>query len=127
LGRLRVQRELTEIREADLCFTVEEAGVFLNELMALALSGQDVADLEARTEGWIAGLQLAALALQDRPDRTDRVAALTGSHRYLIDYLGWMLFPDLGLGVSFIFGYGELIFMIWLLIWGGKKELSLNA
>ena len=88
LGRLRVQRELTEIREADLRFTVEETGLFLNEQMALALSGQDVADLEARTEGWIAGLQLVALALQDRPDRTDRIAALTGSHRYLIDYLG---------------------------------------
>ncbi len=46
---------------------------------------------------------------------------------YLIDYLGWMLFPNLGLGVSFIFGYGELIFMIWLLIWGGKKELPPSA
>jgi hypothetical protein len=43
---------------------------------------------------------------------------------YLIDYLGRMLFPDLGMGVSFIFGWGELIFMIWLLIWGGKKELQ---
>lgn len=46
---------------------------------------------------------------------------------YLIDYVGWMLFPDLGLGVSFIFGYGELIFMVWLLIWGGKQELSPDA
>ena len=45
---------------------------------------------------------------------------------YLIDYLGWMLFPDLGLGVSFIFGYGELIFMVWLLIWGGKTNLPIN-
>jgi LuxR family maltose regulon positive regulatory protein len=93
LGRLRVQRELTEIREADLRFTVEEADVFLNKLMALALSGQQVADLEARTEGWIAALHLAALhladlSLQDRSGRTERIAALTGSHRYLIDYLG---------------------------------------
>jgi len=46
---------------------------------------------------------------------------------YLIDYLGWMLFPNLSLGVSFIFGYGELIFMVWLLIWGGKKELRPSA
>ena len=46
---------------------------------------------------------------------------------YLVDYVGWMLFPDLGLGVSFIFGYGELIFMIWLIIWGGKKELPFSA
>jgi hypothetical protein len=45
---------------------------------------------------------------------------------YLIDYLGWMLFPELGLGVSFIFGYGELIFMVWLLIWGGKTNLPIN-
>lgn len=42
---------------------------------------------------------------------------------YLVDYLGWILFPNLGLGVSFIFGYGELIFMVWLLIWGGKTKL----
>jgi len=46
---------------------------------------------------------------------------------YLIDYLGWMLFPNLGLGASFIFGYGEAIFMVWLLIWGGKKELLPSA
>jgi hypothetical protein len=46
---------------------------------------------------------------------------------YLIDYVGWMLFPDLDLGVSFIFGYGELIFMVWLFIWGGKKELPSSA
>lgn len=46
---------------------------------------------------------------------------------YMIDYVGWILFPNLGLGVSFIFGYGELIFMIWLLIWGGKKKLSPSA
>ena len=45
---------------------------------------------------------------------------------YLIDYLGWMLFPDLGLGASFIFGYGELIFMVWLLIWGGKRKSNSN-
>jgi LuxR family maltose regulon positive regulatory protein len=87
LGRLRVQRELTEIREADLRFTLDEATAFLNDLMGLALSNEDVVNLETRTEGWIAGLQLAALTLQGRPDQHDQVVAITGSHRHLIDYL----------------------------------------
>jgi LuxR family maltose regulon positive regulatory protein len=87
LGRLRVQRELAEIREDDLRFSRDEATAFLNDLMGLALSSEDVANLEARTEGWVAGLQLAALTLQDRPDRHDQVVAITGSHRHLIDYL----------------------------------------
>jgi len=87
LGRLRVQQQLTEIREADLRFTVEEADAFFNDLMALSLSSEDVENLEARTEGWIAGLQLAALTIQGRPDQKDRIAAITGSQRYLIDYL----------------------------------------
>jgi LuxR family maltose regulon positive regulatory protein len=87
LGRLRVQRELTEIREDDLRFSRGEATAFLNDLMGLALSNEDVANLEARTEGWVAGLQLAALTLQDRPDQHDQVVAITGSHRHLIDYL----------------------------------------
>mgnify|MGYP001814592873 CR=1 FL=1 len=52
------------------------------------------------------------------------IILLLAGMSYLIDYVGWMLFPDLSLGVSFIFGYGELIFMVWLLIWGGKKGLS---
>lgn len=87
LGRLRVQRELTEIREADLRFTVDETTAFLNHLMGLALSNEDVVNLETRTEGWIAGLQLAALTLQGRADKHDLIAAFSGSHRHLIDYL----------------------------------------
>jgi LuxR family maltose regulon positive regulatory protein len=87
LGRLRVQRQLTEIREADLRFTLDEATAFLNDLMRLGLPGKDVEELEARTEGWVAGLQLAALTLQGRPDQHDQVVAITGSHRHLIDYL----------------------------------------
>jgi len=87
LGRLRVQRELTEIREADLRFTLDEATTFLNDLMELALSTTEIATLEARTEGWIAGLQLAALSLQGRADRQDQILALSGSHRHVIDYL----------------------------------------
>ncbi|UCC89678.1 MAG: hypothetical protein JSV81_10295 [Anaerolineales bacterium] len=87
LGRLRVQRELVEFREADLRFGVDETAAFLNDLMGLALSPEDIRSLEARTEGWIAGLQLAALTLHDRPDQHNQVVSITGSHRHLIDYL----------------------------------------
>ena len=87
LGRLRAQRELTEIREADLRFTHDEVAAFLNQKMGLALSNQDIQNLETRTEGWIAGLQLAALTLRGRPDKHDLIADFSGSHRHLIDYL----------------------------------------
>jgi len=87
LGRLRVQQELTEIREADLRFTHDEVAAFLNQKMGLALSNQDIQNLETRTEGWIAGLQLAALTLRGRPDKHDLIADFSGSHRHLIDYL----------------------------------------
>jgi len=87
LGRLRVLRELTELRETDLQFTMDETTAFFNDLMGFTLSVEDIKRLEARTEGWIAGLQLAALTLQGRHDQRDRVNAIAGSHRYLIDYL----------------------------------------
>jgi LuxR family maltose regulon positive regulatory protein len=87
LGRLRVQQALLEIREVDLKFTVDEATAFLNRLMELDLSAEDIKTLEARTEGWIAGLQLAALTLHDQGDKHDLIAAFSGSHRHLIDYL----------------------------------------
>lgn len=88
LGRLRVLRAMSEFRQADLQFNKEEATTFLNSLMGLDLSAEDVEALEARTEGWIAGLQLAALTLQDQVDKHDRIAIFSGSHRHLIDYLG---------------------------------------
>jgi LuxR family maltose regulon positive regulatory protein len=78
---------LTEIREVDLRFTLDEAAAFLNNVSGLALSDQDIHNLETRTEGWIAGLHLAALILQDRPDKHDVIAAFTGSHRHVIEYL----------------------------------------
>jgi len=87
LGRLRAQRQLTEIRVVDLRFTLDETTAFLNDLRSLALSRADVENLDARTEGWIAGLQLAALTLQGRADKHDLIAAFSGSHRHLIDYL----------------------------------------
>ena len=87
LGRLRVQRELTEIRETDLQFTIEETTAFFNDVMGLDLSPENIQNLEARTEGWIAGLQLVALTLQGRADKGDVIATFSGSHRHLIDYL----------------------------------------
>jgi LuxR family maltose regulon positive regulatory protein len=87
LSRLRARGQMTEIRARDLRFTVGEAALFLNEAMGLDLSEEDVAALEARTEGWIAGLQLAALSMQGRDDLSGFIAAFSGSHRYILDYL----------------------------------------
>ncbi|HZG68865.1 MAG TPA: BTAD domain-containing putative transcriptional regulator, partial [Herpetosiphonaceae bacterium] len=89
LARLRARRQLTELRAQDLRFAPEEAEQFLREVMGLALSAADVAALETRTEGWIAGLQLAALFLQDRPREqiAHFIDAFTGSHRFVVDYL----------------------------------------
>ncbi len=87
LARLRARGQLTELRAADLRFTRAEAGAFLTEAMGLSLSAHDIATLEARTEGWIAGLQLAALSLQGREDIPAFMQAFAGDHRYILDYL----------------------------------------
>jgi LuxR family transcriptional regulator, maltose regulon positive regulatory protein len=87
LARLRVRGELVEIRAADLRFTPEEAGAYLNGTMGLDLAGADVAALEARTEGWIAALQLAALSMQGRADPASFLASFAGDDRYVVDYL----------------------------------------
>lgn len=87
LPRLRGRGELTELRAADLRFTPSEAAGFLNEAMGLRLSAQDVAALERRTEGWIAGLQLAAILMQDHKDASGFIESFTGSHRFVMDYL----------------------------------------
>jgi len=90
LARLRAGSELTEIRVDDLRFTTDEATVFLSQVMNLNLTARQIAALEARTEGWVVGLQLAALSLQSL-GRDDDVAAFieafAGSHRYVMDYL----------------------------------------
>jgi len=87
LARLRGLGALTELRISDLRFTFGEATAFLIELMALQLGPSEVAALEARTEGWIAGLHLAALSMQGRDDLAGFIKSFTGSSRYLIDYL----------------------------------------
>ena len=89
LARLRVRGQLTELRAADLRFTPAEAAEFLNRMMGLNLSAEDIAALEARTEGWIAGLQLAALSMQGHASRDNAsfIQTFTGSHRFVLDYL----------------------------------------
>ncbi len=80
LARLRVGGQLTEVRVTDLRFTPSEAAGFLNQGMGLTLSAEDIAALERRTEGWIAGLQLAAISLQGQQDTTSFITSFTGSH-----------------------------------------------
>ena len=87
LPRLRARRQLTEVRAADLGFSVEEAAALLASGMGLRLEEAQVAALVDRTEGWAAGLQLAGLALRDRPDPAAFVAAFAGRHRLVADYL----------------------------------------
>jgi LuxR family transcriptional regulator, maltose regulon positive regulatory protein len=87
LARLRARGQLTEIRAAELRFTAEETRAFLKTVMGLELPPNAIDALESRTEGWIAGLQLAALSLQDRADVSSFLAAFSGSHRFVLDYI----------------------------------------
>jgi LuxR family maltose regulon positive regulatory protein len=89
LARYRARDQLTELRAADLRFTADEAAAFLNQVMALKLATDDIAVLETRTEGWIAGLQLAALSIQGRDaERSAQfIRGFSGSHHYIMDYL----------------------------------------
>ncbi|RPI67956.1 MAG: helix-turn-helix transcriptional regulator, partial [Geobacteraceae bacterium] len=87
LARSRARSQLTELRAADLQFTPAEATEFLNREMGLNLSAEDISALESRTEGWIAGLQLAALSMQGHQDSTSFIKSFTGSHRFVLDYL----------------------------------------
>lgn len=87
LARYRARGQLIELRASDLRFTSAEAAEFLNQMMGLNLSAEDITALKARTEGWIAGLQLAALSMQGRADIAGFIRAFTGSHRFVLDYL----------------------------------------
>ena len=87
ISRLRARGQLTELRANDLRFTEAETAQFLQQSMGLTLSTNQVAALESRTEGWIAGLQMAALSMQNRDDIDGFVASFTGSHRFIMDYL----------------------------------------
>lgn len=93
LARLRARGQLNELRAVDLRFSLAEAAGFLKQVMGLSLSAEDIAALEARTEGWVAGLQLAALALQGQmslhgtQDTASFIQSFTGSHHFVLDYL----------------------------------------
>jgi LuxR family maltose regulon positive regulatory protein len=93
LARFRARSQLTELRASDMRFTQAETAEFLSQVMGLNLAAEDVVALENRTEGWIAGLQLAALALQGaisipgQQNTADFIQSFTGSHRFVLDYL----------------------------------------
>jgi LuxR family transcriptional regulator, maltose regulon positive regulatory protein len=87
LARLRVGGHLAELRVADLRFTTAESTEFLNGVMGLTLSAQEIAALDGRTEGWIAGLQLAAISMRGQNDATSFISSFTGSHHFVLDYL----------------------------------------
>lgn len=87
LARLRARRQLTELRAAELRFTSDEAAHFLNQVMGLRLSAEDIEALETRTEGWIAGLQLAAISMQSHQDIPEFIRAFAGDNHYIVDYL----------------------------------------
>jgi LuxR family maltose regulon positive regulatory protein len=87
LARLRARGQLTELRAADLRFSPSEAAEFLNKMMGLNLSEENINALETRTEGWIAGLQLAAISMHGHQDTAGFIKSFTGSHHFVLDYL----------------------------------------
>ncbi len=87
LARWRARGQMAEIRASDLRFSETEAADFLNQVMGLELTTDDIAALESRTEGWIAGLHLAALSLQRQADRTEFIQSFAGDDRHVADYL----------------------------------------
>ncbi|MEW6228258.1 MAG: LuxR C-terminal-related transcriptional regulator [Bacillota bacterium] len=87
LARWRARDELAELRQTDLRFNCQEAAEFLNETMGLGLSADDIAVLTSRTEGWIAGLQMAAVSMRGRDDASGFIKAFKGNNRYILDYL----------------------------------------
>ena len=89
LSRLRARRQLVEVGSSDLRFTDEEAAILLNRILRLDLGEDDIVQLQRRTEGWAAGLQLAALSLSARDDPHEFIATFAGDDRPIVDYLGF--------------------------------------
>ncbi len=87
LARMRARGQLSEFRAQDLRFTVKETDILLNGIIGLGLSDEEVAAIDARTEGWIASLQMAAISMQRRQDIPSFITAFTGTHRHVLDYL----------------------------------------
>lgn len=88
LARMRVRSQLLELRSADLRFSPLHIATFFADVMGLALTTNEVEVLDQRVEGWIAGLQLAGLALQGKRDPAEFITSFAGDHRYVLDYLG---------------------------------------
>jgi LuxR family transcriptional regulator, maltose regulon positive regulatory protein len=87
LAQLRARGQLVELRASDLRFSIDEEMAFLNQIMGLSLSREEIAELDKRIEGWVAGMQLAALSMQECQDSKEFIQAFTGTHRHLVDYL----------------------------------------
>jgi LuxR family maltose regulon positive regulatory protein len=87
LARYRVRGEMNELRQGELRFTIDEATTFLNKVMGLNLTAEEIAILDSRTEGWITGLHMAALSIQSRTDVRSFINSFSGSHRFILDYL----------------------------------------
>ncbi len=87
MARLRARAQLTELRAADLRFSSAEVAEFLHQVLSLDLSAEDITALETHTEGWITGLQLAAISMRGSDDAASFIKSFTGSHRYILDYL----------------------------------------
>jgi LuxR family maltose regulon positive regulatory protein len=87
LARLRVEDDLLELRTDDLRFTLDESADFFSQVMRLEVSPEDIQSLVARTEGWVVGLQMAAISLKGAPDREQFIRTFSGSHRYILEYL----------------------------------------
>lgn len=96
LASLRAKNQLIEIRAKDLRFTYSEAAEFLNEVMSLNIADKDISTLGARTEGWIAGLQLAAISMKGRSDTEGFIKSFTGNHNFIADYLLEEVLKQLG-------------------------------
>ncbi|MBZ0298422.1 MAG: LuxR C-terminal-related transcriptional regulator [Anaerolineae bacterium] len=88
MARMRVRSQVLELRSADLRFSPPQIAAFFTDVMGLALNAEEVTALDTRVEGWIAGLQLAGLALQGKRDTAEFIASFAGDHRYVLDYLG---------------------------------------
>ncbi len=88
LARMRVRSQLLELRSTDLRFSSPQVATFFKDVMGLALTTEQVTALDTRVEGWIAGLQLAGLALQGKSDPAGFIASFAGDHHYVLDYLG---------------------------------------
>ncbi|MCP4623829.1 MAG: hypothetical protein GY850_09895, partial [bacterium] len=87
LARLRVNKEMMELRAAELCFSEAEIALFINQTLGLNVSSQDISRLGSRTEGWIAGLQMAGLSMQGRDDIPAFIESFAGDDRHIVDYL----------------------------------------